>query len=65
MEGGTHPSFMIGTPERGPWLSGVGPWIPTHWVGYAENCSQKIPGLDFCAGMPEYGQQPGSRFNPN
>ncbi|KAJ3699103.1 hypothetical protein LUZ61_002808 [Rhynchospora tenuis] len=65
--GGIKPSFMIGTPEDSPRLSGVGAFeqIPSNWVGFSDNCSQKFPGHDFCAGMPDYGQHPGSRLNPN
>lgn len=65
--GGIKPSFMIGTPEGSPRISGAVPFerIASHWVGAPENCSQKIPGLDTYAGIPDYGQQPGSRLKPN
>lgn len=65
--GGMKPSFVIGTPEDSPRLSGAGPFerVANNWVGSPENCSQKIPRLDIYAGMPDYGQQTGSRLNPN
>jgi PB1 domain len=65
--GGIKPSFMIGTPEDSPRISGAGPFerVANHWVGSSENCPQKVPGHDIYAGMSDYGQQPGSRLNPN